>query len=89
MTDAIVVATIAAAPGLVGAVLNHLNHRALRKQTDTGQGVPMGRLLDQLDRKIDKLSDNVVDVRERVARLEGEAAAFRPAAPPHAQAARR
>ena len=74
MTKAIVIAVIAATPGVLGAVLGYLNSRSIRRQTATENAVPLGRLLEQLDRKVDRLTDNVVDLRERVARLEGRAA---------------
>ncbi len=73
MTKAIVIAVIAATPGVLGAVLGYLNSRSIRRQTATENAVPLGRLLEQLDRKVDRLTDNVVDLRERVARLEGRA----------------
>lgn len=73
MTEAIIVAVIAATPGVLGAVLGYLNNRSLRRQTATAAAVPLGRLLEQLDRKVDRLADGVVDLRERVARLEGRA----------------
>ena len=73
MTKAIVVALIAATPGVVGAVLGYLNSRSIRRQTATENAVPLGRLLEQLDRKVDRLTDNVGGLRERVARLEGQA----------------
>jgi len=73
VTKAIVIAVIAATPGVLGAVLGYLNSRSIRRQTATENAVPLGRLLEQLDRKVDRLTDNVVDLRERVARLEGRA----------------
>ncbi len=73
MTKAIVVAVIAAIPGVLGAALGYLNSRSIRRQTATENAVPLGRLLEQLDRKVDRFTDNVVDLRERVARLEGRA----------------
>jgi hypothetical protein len=71
MTKAIVVALIAATPGVLGAVLGYFNARALRRQTKTESAVPIGRLLEQLDGKMDRLTDHVTNLRERVARLEG------------------
>jgi hypothetical protein len=73
MTEAVIVAAIAATPGVLGAVLGYLNNRSLRRQTATAAAVPLGRLLEQLDRKVDRLGDGIVDLRERVARLEGRA----------------
>jgi len=75
VTKAIVVAAIAAIPGILGAIVGYLNSRSIRRQTATENAVPLGRLLEQLDRKVDRLTDNVVDLRERVARLEGRTAA--------------
>ncbi len=77
MTVAIIVALIAATPGVLGAVLGYLNARALRRQTATENSVPLGRLLEQVDRKVDRLTDSLADLRERVARLEGGAAGQR------------
>jgi hypothetical protein len=74
MSKAIMVAVIAATPGILGAVLGYLNSRAIRRQTATENAVPLGRLLEQLDRKVDRLTDSVVDLRERAARLEGQVA---------------
>jgi hypothetical protein len=73
VTKAIIVAVIAATPGVLGAVLGYLNSRSIRRQTATENSVPLGRLLEQLDRKVDRLTDNVVNLRERVAHLEGRA----------------
>lgn len=73
MTEAVIVAAIAATPGVLGAVLGYLNNRSLRRQTATAAAVPLGRLLEQLDRKVDRLADGMVDLRERLARLEGRA----------------
>ncbi len=74
MTKAVLVAVIAATPGVLGSILGYLNARAIRRQTATENSVPLGRLLEQVDRKVDRLTDNVVDLRERVAHLEGRAA---------------
>jgi hypothetical protein len=71
VTKAIIVALIAATPGVLGTILGYLNSRSIRRQTATDNAVPLGRLLEQLDRKVDRLTDHVVDLRERVARLEG------------------
>jgi hypothetical protein len=73
MTKAVAVALIAATPGVLGAVLGYLNARTLRRQTKTENAVPIGRLLEQLDGKVDRLTDHMTDLRERVARLEGHA----------------
>ncbi len=77
MTTAVVVALIAATPGVLGAILGYLNSRSLRRQTATENAVPLGRLLEQMDRKVDRLTDSLADLRERVARLEGGAAGHR------------
>jgi len=74
VTKAVLVAVIAATPGVLGSILGYLNARAIRRQTATENSVPLGRLLEQVDRKVDRLTDNVVDLRERVAHLEGRAA---------------
>jgi hypothetical protein len=78
VTTAIIVALIAATPGVLGAILGYLNARAIRRQTATENAVPLGRLLEQVDRKVDRLTDNVVDLRERMARLEGWASISSP-----------
>jgi len=77
MSKAIVVAVIAATPGVLGAILGYLNSRSIRRQTATENAVPLGRLLEQMDRKVDRLAESLVDLRERVARLEGGAAGQR------------
>lgn len=71
MTEAVIIASIAATPGVLAAALRYFNNRSLRRQTATAKAVPLGRLLEQLDRKVDRLGDGLTDLRERVARLEG------------------
>ena len=85
MSEAIVVAIIAAIPGILGAVLGYLNNRSLRRQTATAAAVPLGRLLEQLDRKVDRLAEGMVDLRERVARVEGRASASPPLPTPRSE----
>lgn len=71
MSEAIVVAVIAAIPGVLGAVLGYLNRRSIKRETDTGDSLTIGRLVERLDRKVDRLIESIGDLRERVARLEG------------------
>lgn len=73
MSDAIVVAAIAAGPPTLAALLGYLaNNRSLRRTVGEPQGVPLITIVERLDTKVDKLAGGQTAIRERIARLEGE-----------------
>ena len=72
MSDVIVVATIAAGPPTLAAILGYLaNNRSLKRTVGDPQGVPLTTIVERLDVKVDKLVDGQASIRERLARLEG------------------
>jgi hypothetical protein len=79
-SEAVTVALIAAAPPSAAALLGYLaNRRSLRRSVGVRPGIPLSRVLervetkvDRIDDKIDRLAEGQTAVRERVARMEGE-----------------
>lgn len=72
MKNGAVVAIIAAFPPTLAAVLVYLaNNRSLRRTVGDSDGLPLARVVERLDEKLDRIEASVGDVSERVARLEG------------------
>ena len=80
MSEAVMVALIAAAPPTVAAILGYLaNRRSLRRSVGARPGIPLSRArervetkVDRIEDKLDRLAEGQTAVRERVARIEGE-----------------
>jgi hypothetical protein len=71
----IIVAVIAALPPTFAALLAYLaGSRSLRRSVGTAPGVPLTRLLERLDEKVDRLVEGQSAIRERLAKFEGIAA---------------
>lgn len=72
MKSAVVVAVIAAFPPTLAAVLVYLaNSRSLRRTVGESDGLPLARVVERLDEKLDQVKEALGDVSERVAHLEG------------------
>lgn len=73
MKTGVLIAIIAAIPPTLAAILGYrANARALRRSIGTPPGVPLTRIVERLEHKIDRLAEGQTVVRERLARLEGE-----------------
>lgn len=86
MKGDVVVAVMAAGPPTVAALLAHLQARAARREAaaERTRGVAhaldvVGADLSRLEATVARIDGGVLDVRERLARLEGTVAAL-----PHA-----
>ena len=72
MQGDVVVAAIAAGPPTLAAILVYLaNNRSLRRSVGAPPGVPLARVVERLEGKVDGLVEGQAVVRERLARLEG------------------
>jgi hypothetical protein len=80
VSEALTVALIAAVPPSAAAVLGYLaNRRSLRRSVGVRPGIPLSRVLERVETKVDRIEDKLdrlaegqTAVRERLARLEGE-----------------
>lgn len=80
MKLAVIVAIIAAFPPTLAAVLGYLaNSRSIRRSVGAPPGVPLARVVERIEDKIDRLSEGQAAIRERLARIEGAAWRGRPA----------
>ncbi len=76
MSDAIVVALIAAFASVAASVLTFIvGIRSVRRSVSTSNGVPLGRLLearlDRVERRLEGMERSLGDVREWLAFREG------------------
>lgn len=72
MSSEILVAMIAGLPPTLAAVLAYVaNSRSIRRSVGAPPGVPLARLIERLEEKVDRLTEGQAGVRERLARLEG------------------
>jgi hypothetical protein len=79
VSDGVMIALIAATPPAIAAILGYLaNRHSLRRSVGAPPGVPLMRVVervegkvDRLDTKIDRLAEAQTGIRERLARVEG------------------
>lgn len=79
MSEGVLIALIASTPPGIAAVLGYLaNRRSLRRSVGGPPGVPLIRVVerveakvDKIDAKLDRLTESQAQVRERLARVEG------------------
>lgn len=78
MRTAVLAAAIAAVPPTVAALLTFLQARATNRRAAEQDAAGVSRALGELqatvgrvEAKVDRVDEGVVDLRERVARLEG------------------
>lgn len=74
MSEAVLVALVAAFPPTLAAILAYLGSRSVRRQVATGGEVPIGKLVDRLQQKVEGLERTTADTAERLARMEGREA---------------
>ncbi len=68
----ILIVSIAAGPPTLAALLGYFaNSRSLRRTVGAPEGMPLARVVERLDAKIDGLTEGQSEMRERLARLEG------------------
>ncbi|MCA1839899.1 MAG: hypothetical protein LC723_06160 [Actinobacteria bacterium] len=72
MTDAVIVALIASGPPTAAAVLAYLSSRSVRRSVGRPEGVPLSTVVGLLVKKVDRVVEGQADIRERIARLEGD-----------------
>lgn len=89
MRGSVIVAIIAAFPPTLAALLGCLaNSRSIRRSVGAPPGIPLARVIERLEEKIDRLGDGQAAIRERLARIEGAAWRRRPASRATAQGGR-
>ena len=72
MSSEILVAMIAGLPPTLAAVLAYVaNSRSIRRSIGAPPGIPLTRVIERLEGKIDRLAESQAVIRERLARLEG------------------
>lgn len=71
MTE-LLIAVIAALPGCLAAVLAYLSRRSLRRSIENPSSIPLTTVVKDLDTKLEKLVEGQTEIRERLARIEGE-----------------
>jgi hypothetical protein len=71
MTE-LVIAIIAAIPGCLAAALAYLSRRSLRRSIGNPSAIPLTTVVKNLDGKVEKLVEGQTEIRERLARIEGE-----------------
>ena len=72
VSDVVAAALIAASASLVGSVLTFVvGIRSLRRSVSTSSGVPVGRVLEQVERRLGRVEAALAEVREWLAFREG------------------
>lgn len=71
MNDAVIVATIAALPPTLAAVLSFAANRSVRRSIATQGDAPIGAIVERLEHQVETLASGVGEINRRVARLEG------------------
>jgi hypothetical protein len=73
MSEELLVAVVVAVPPTLAAVLGYLgNRRSIRRSLGNSPGVPLSKVVARIEAKVDKLVEGQAQIRERLARLEGE-----------------
>ncbi|MBW3587903.1 MAG: hypothetical protein KY429_00595 [Actinobacteria bacterium] len=68
----LLIAIIAAIPGCLAALLAYLSRRSLRRSIGNPSSIPLTTVVKNLDTKVEKLVEGQTEIRERLARIEGE-----------------
>lgn len=71
MSTELSVAVIAATPPTLAAVLAFMSSRSVKRSIATQGEAPIGALVERLQRQVDKVEQNVGDIADRLARVEG------------------
>lgn len=67
----VIVAVIAAFPPTLAAVLAFLQSRSVRRQVATGGQAPIGAVVERLERRVERLDEEVSGIADRLAHMEG------------------
>jgi hypothetical protein len=63
---------IAGLPPTLAAILGYVaNSRSIRRSVGAPPGVPLAKIVERVEEKIDGLTEGQSEMRERLARLEG------------------
>jgi predicted nuclease with TOPRIM domain len=71
VTIEIAVAVIAAVPPTLAAVLAFFQSRSVRRQVATKGEAPIGAVVERLERRVERLGEEVSGLVDRLAHLEG------------------
>ena len=72
MSDTVAAALIAASASVLGSLVTFVvGIRSLRRSVSTSAGVPVGRVLEQVERRLDRVEAALAEVREWLAFREG------------------
>lgn len=72
MSESVMVAIIAAGPPTLAALLAFLSSRSVRRSVGRPEAVPLSTVVELLVKKVDQVVEGQADIRERLARLEGD-----------------
>lgn len=73
MSTELWIALIAALPPTLAAILGYLgNRRAIRRSVGNSPGVPLNKVVQRIEAKVDVLIEGQAASRERLARLEAQ-----------------
>jgi hypothetical protein len=67
----IAVAVVAALPPTLAAVLAFLQSRSVRRQVATKGQAPIGAVVERLERRVERLDEEVSGIADRLAHMEG------------------
>ncbi|MGH2693329.1 MAG: hypothetical protein ACRDJJ_00800 [Actinomycetota bacterium] len=71
MSTEAAVAVIVAFPPTLAAVLAFLQSRSVRRQVATGGEAPIGAVVERLERRVERLDEEVSGIADRLAHMEG------------------
>lgn len=72
MSESVMVGIIAAVPPTLAAVFAYLSSRSVRRSVGRPEAVPLATVVEILVKKVDLVVEGQADIRERLARLEGD-----------------
>lgn len=72
MSESVMVALIAAGPPTLASVFAYLSSRSVRRSVGRRDAVPLYAVVELLVKKVDQVVEGQADIRERLARLEGD-----------------
>jgi hypothetical protein len=71
MSTEVTVAVIAATPPTLAALLAFLQSRSVGRQVATGGEAPIGAVVERLERRVERLDEDVSRLVDRLAHMEG------------------
>lgn len=72
MSDVVIVAIIAAGPPTLASVLAYLSSRSVRRSVGRPDAISLSAVVELLVEKVDQVVEGQAEIRERLARLEGD-----------------